>query len=142
MAEPPTEAGPTFGALSCESSRIGRAQHLAVELLKHTAMLDVAPVLFLGGALAFVALTGDRVDCFIINPGVVSGRLRDGFLQSLAVADDDGHPSFDAPRISASVLLPPLLGWIAACVSRSMPREAVDIRAKVVRAGGAEATVG
>ena len=129
------EARARPGALTFASAGIGSAQHLAGELLKRMAAVDIVHVPYRGGAPAIVDMIGGRVDFFITNLGDVAGPLRDGALRLLAVADDTGHPNFPAPRLSASIPGFGIAGWFAACAPRSMPREAVAAWAEAIRAG-------
>ena len=123
------------GKLTFASAGIGSAQHLAGELLKRMARLDIVHVPYRGGAPAIVDLLGHRVDFFITNLADVSGQIRDGSLRLLAVADDIGHPGYPAPRISADVPGFSITGWFAACGPRAMPREAVEAWARAIRVG-------
>jgi tripartite-type tricarboxylate transporter receptor subunit TctC len=123
------------GKLSFASAGIGSAQHLAGELLKRMAVLDVVHVPYRGAAPAIVDLIGGRVDYFITNLADVAGQLRDGSLRLLAVADDRGHPGFPAPPISSQVPGFSVAGWFAVCGPRSMPAEAITAWAAAVEAG-------
>jgi tripartite-type tricarboxylate transporter receptor subunit TctC len=129
------EARAKPGSLTFASAGIGSAQHLAGELLKRMARVEIVHVPYRGGAPAIIDMIGGRVDFFITNLGDVAGQLRDGALRLLAVADDTGHPNFPAPRISASVPGFSIAGWFAACAPRSMPREAITAWAEAIRAG-------
>jgi tripartite-type tricarboxylate transporter receptor subunit TctC len=129
------EARSRPGALTFASAGIGSAQHLAGEMLKRMAKLDIVHVPYRGGAPAIVDLIGGRVDFFITNLGDVSGQLRDGSLRLLAVADDTGHPNFPAPKLSAEIPGFSISGWFAACGPRTMPREAVEAWSEAIRAG-------
>lgn len=123
------------GKLTFASAGIGSAQHLAGELLKRMARLDVVHVPYRGGAPAIVDLLGHRVDFFITNLADVSGQLRDGALRLLAVADEVGHPGYPAPRISAEVPGFSISGWFAVCGPRAMPAEAVAAWTRALREG-------
>ncbi|RYI86284.1 MAG: tripartite tricarboxylate transporter substrate binding protein, partial [Acetobacteraceae bacterium] len=129
------EARAKPGSLTVASAGIGSAQHLAAELLKRMAKVDIVHVPYRGGAPAIIDMIGGRVDFFITNLGDVAGQLRDGSLRLLAVADDTGHPNFPAPRISASIPGFSIAGWFAACAPRTMPREAIAAWAEAIRAG-------
>lgn len=129
------EARAKPGSLTFASAGIGSAQHLAGELLKRMAKVEIVHVPYRGGAPAIIDMIGGRVDFFITNLGDVAGQLRDGSLRLLAVADDTGHPNFPAPRIAASIPGFSIAGWFAACAPRSMPREAIAAWAEAIRAG-------
>ena len=123
------------GKLTFASAGIGSAQHLAGELLKRMAAIDIVHVPYRGGSPAIVDLLGHRVDFFITNLADVSGQIRDGALRLLAVADDTGHPGYPAPRISADVPGFSISGWFAACGPKAMPREAIEAWARAIRTG-------
>ena len=123
------------GKLTFASAGIGSAQHLAGELLKRMAAIDIVHVPYRGGSPAIVDLLGGRVDFFITNLADVSGQIRDGSLRLLAVADDVGHPGYPAPRISADVPGFSISGWFAACGPKAMPREAIEGWVRAIRTG-------
>lgn len=129
------EARARPGSLTFASAGIGSAQHLAGELLKRMARVEIVHVPYRGGAPAIIDMIGGRVDFFITNLGDVAGQLRDGSLRLLAVADDTGHPNFPAPPISASIPGFGIAGWFAACAPRTMPREAIAAWAEAIRTG-------
>jgi tripartite-type tricarboxylate transporter receptor subunit TctC len=123
------------GRLTFASAGIGSAQHLAGEMLKRMARIDIVHVPYRGGAPAVVDLLGGRVDFFITNLADVSGQIRDGSLRLLAVADETGHPGFPAPPISTEVPGFSVAGWFAACGPKAMPRAAVEAWARAIRDG-------
>ncbi len=125
----------TPGKLTFASAGIGSAQHLAGEMLKRMAGIDIVHVPYRGASPAIVDLLGHRVDFFITNLADVSGQLRDGALRLLAVADDIGHPGYPAPAISADVPGFSISGWFAACGPRAMPRDAIEAWARAIRTG-------
>ncbi|MBL6457781.1 tripartite tricarboxylate transporter substrate binding protein [Belnapia sp. T6] len=129
------EARAKPGALSFASAGTGSAQHLAGELLKRLAKIDLVHIPYRGAAPAIVDMLGGRVDILITNLGDVAGQIREGSLRLLAVGDETGHPNFSAPPLSASVPGFTIAGWFAACAPRTMPREAVEAWAGAIRAG-------
>jgi tripartite-type tricarboxylate transporter receptor subunit TctC len=129
------EARARPGALSFASAGIGSAQHLAGELLKRMANIDVVHVPYRGGAPAIIDLLGGRVEFFITNLADVSGQLRDGSLRLLAVADAVGHPAFPASPLARFVPGFSISGWFGVCAPKTMPAEAIAAWAAAVEQG-------
>jgi tripartite-type tricarboxylate transporter receptor subunit TctC len=76
------------GKLTYASAGNGSSGHLAGELLKSTAKLDVLHVPYKGGAPAITDLLGERISFMPINPVEVIAHIRGGKLRALAVASD------------------------------------------------------
>jgi len=76
------------GKLTYASAGNGSSGHLAGELLKSTAKIDVLHVPYKGGAPAITDLLGERITFMPINPVEVIAHLRAGRLRALAVASD------------------------------------------------------
>ena len=123
------------GRLTFASAGIGSAQHIAGEMLKRMAGIDIVHVPFRGGAPAIVDIIGGRVDFMITNLGDVAGQLRDGSMRLLAVADDQGHPGFPTEPISKTVPGYSLTGWFGLCGAKGMPAEAVAAWARAIEQG-------
>jgi len=76
------------GKLTYASAGNGSSGHLAGELLKSTAKIDVLHVPYKGGAPAITDLLGERISFMPINPVEVIAHIRSGRLRALAVASD------------------------------------------------------
>src|SRR5215472_6449378 len=76
------------GKLTYASAGNGSSGHLAGELLKPTAKIDVLHVPYKGGAPAITDLLGERISFMPINPVEVIAHIRAGRLRALAVASD------------------------------------------------------
>jgi len=76
------------GKLTYASAGNGSSGHLAGELLKSTAKIDVLHVPYKGGAPAITDLLGERISFMPINPVEVIAHIRGGKLRALAVASD------------------------------------------------------
>ena len=76
------------GKLTYASAGNGSSGHLAGELLKATAKIDVLHVPYKGGAPALTDLLGERISFMPINPVEVIAHIRGGRLRALAVASD------------------------------------------------------
>jgi tripartite-type tricarboxylate transporter receptor subunit TctC len=80
------------GKLTYASAGNGSSGHLASELLKTTAKIDVLHVPYKGGAPAITDLLGERISFMVINPVEVIAHIRGGKLRALAVASDKRLP--------------------------------------------------
>ena len=76
------------GKLTYASAGNGSSGHLAGELLKANAGIDVLHVPYKGGAPAITDLLGERISFMPINPVEVIAHVRGGKLRALAVASD------------------------------------------------------
>jgi tripartite-type tricarboxylate transporter receptor subunit TctC len=76
------------GKLTYASAGNGSSGHLAGELLKSSAKVDVLHVPYKGGAPAITDLLGERISFMPINPVEVIAHIRAGKLRALAVASD------------------------------------------------------
>ena len=74
------------GALSFAAVGPSTTQHIAGEMLKHDAGVNLTYVPFPGGAPAVNALLGQHVTTVIANYNEVMGQLKAGKLRALAVA--------------------------------------------------------
>ncbi|MFA5914599.1 MAG: tripartite tricarboxylate transporter substrate binding protein [Burkholderiales bacterium] len=93
------------GALSYGSAGNGGAAHLASELLKHTAKIDVLHVPYKGGAPAMTDLLGGRISFMLNNPVEVMANIKAGRLRALAVASSKRIPMLpDVPTFSEAGL--------------------------------------
>lgn len=80
------------GSLSYGSAGTGSSGHLASELFKDAAGIDVLHVPYKGGAPAITDLLGERLSFMLINPLEVLPHLKAGTMRALAVASDQRSP--------------------------------------------------
>jgi tripartite-type tricarboxylate transporter receptor subunit TctC len=93
------------GKLTYASAGNGSSGHLAGELLKSTAKIDVLHVPYKGGAPAITDLLGERISFMPINPVEVIAHVRSGRLRALAVASDKRFPLLpDVPTVAEAGL--------------------------------------
>ena len=94
------------GELTFASSGSGSANHMAAELFKSMAGLDIRHIPYKGLTLAFPDLLGGRVTMMFIPTSTVSPLVREGKLRALAVTSLisprqlPAHPALIANRIS------------------------------------------
>ena len=88
------------GDLAYGSAGNGSSGHLAGELLKSSAGIDVLHVPYKGGAPAVTDLLGERLSFMPINPVEVISHVQAGRLRVLAVGSDKRVPLLpDAPTV-------------------------------------------
>jgi len=93
------------GKLTYASAGNGSSGHLAGELLKSIAKIDVLHVPYRGGAPAITDLLGERISFMPINPVEVLAHIRAGRLRALAVASDKRFaPLPDVPTVAEAGL--------------------------------------
>jgi tripartite-type tricarboxylate transporter receptor subunit TctC len=93
------------GKLTYASAGNGSSGHLAGELLKSTAKIDVLHIPYKGGAPAITDLLGERISFMPINPVEVIAHIRAGRLRALAVASDRRLPLLpDVPTVAEAGL--------------------------------------
>ena len=97
------------GTLNCASSGIGGGAHLALELLKSKAGVDIVHVPYKGGNEGFIALMGGHVDCLIVSILTSTSYIEQGQVRALAVTSLQRNPS--QPDIPAFAELPGLEGF-------------------------------
>jgi tripartite-type tricarboxylate transporter receptor subunit TctC len=74
------------GKLTFASSGVGTTIHLAGELLKHEARIDLLHVPYKGGGPAISAMLSGEVDMIFNNPGALLPYIKGGRFRALAVA--------------------------------------------------------
>jgi tripartite-type tricarboxylate transporter receptor subunit TctC len=94
------------GKLTYASAGNGSSGHLAGELLKSAAKVDVLHVPYKGGAPAITDLLGERISFMPINPVEVIAHIRAGRLRALAVASDKRFPLLPDVPTAAEAGLP------------------------------------
>ena len=93
------------GKLTYASAGNGSSGHLAGELLKSMAKIDVLHVPYKGGAPAITDLLGERIAFMPINPVEVIAHVRAGKLRALAVASEKRVPLLpDVPTVAEAGL--------------------------------------
>ena len=127
------------GKLTYATAGNGSSGHLAGELLKSTAKIDVMHVPYKGGAPAITDLLGERISFMPINAVEVINHIRAGRLRALAVASDKRFPLLpDVPTV-AEAGLPGYEAtvWWGLVVPIGTPREIVQkLNAETNRALG------
>jgi len=89
------------GKLTYASAGTGSAMHMAAELFKHMANVDLVHVPYRGGAPAMNDLLGGQVNMLFDNLGTAHPHLKSGKLRALAVTSTARSPSLpDVPTVA------------------------------------------
>jgi tripartite-type tricarboxylate transporter receptor subunit TctC len=125
------------GEITYASSGAGTGHHLAGELFKSLAKIDLIHVPYQGGAPAAMAVMGGHTSILLVNilstaPHVATGRLRalavtsperSEVLKGVPTVAESGFPGFDTAI------------WFGSVVPSATPKEAVNrLSAEILRA--------
>jgi len=116
------------GKYTYGSSGIGGAGHLAGELLKMMAQIDITHVPFKGGGPAMQAMLGGQIDSYFATPvaagphvkaGKVkalatTGPRRDPFMADVPTVAESGYPGYEATN------------WYAYLAPAKTPKEIIE----------------
>ena len=92
------------GALSCASAGVGASSHLACELFKHEAKLDIVHVPYKGSGAAVVDVVGGRVPMAIDSLSVYQPHIANGSVRALAVSSTVPNPAMpELPTIASTL---------------------------------------
>jgi len=91
------------GKYTHASSGSGSSGHLAMEMLKQAAGIDLMHVPYKGGAAAITDTIGGRVSVLFLNQDNLLPQVQSGKLRALAVASEQRNPAYpDTPTIAES----------------------------------------
>ncbi len=122
------------GAVTFGSAGVGSAQHLAGELLARRAEVQMTHVPYRGATPSIVDIIGGRTDFMITNLGDATGRIQDGNLRLLALADDTPSPVFpEVPPLSRLYPGFDVVGWFGICGPKGMSAAVTERWAGAVR---------
>ncbi len=125
--------------LTIASSGTGSSTHLALELLKHMAKVEITHVPYKGGGPAVLATVSGEVNAIINSPAGVLPHVKSGRLRGLAITGgkrSDIAP--ELPTIAESAALPgyEVQGWYGVFAPRGTPQRIVNtINAELDRYG-------
>jgi len=125
------------GTVTYASSGIGGAGHLAGELLKVVAKIDIVHVPYKGGGPAMQGMLGGQVQSFFATPVSVGGHLKSGRVRALATTGpkraellpdvptvaESGYPGYEA------------MNWYAYVAPAKTPGPVIDrLHREIVKA--------
>ena len=114
------------GQLNVAVGSLGTTQHMAVELLKLRAGIDVTIIAYRGAALALQDLIGGTVDA--LSDGLMSSlpHAREGRIRALGVTGPQRSPAApDIPAIAETLPGFSAVAWFGLHAPAGTPREAV-----------------
>jgi tripartite-type tricarboxylate transporter receptor subunit TctC len=116
------------GALNYGSSGVANPLHLAMELLKTSAGVDIVPVPYKGDGPLFQALIAGEVDVAVVGLSQILPHIKSGRVKALGVTSAKRSAAMpEIPTISeqgvASIDTP---GWHALFAPGKTPREVVE----------------
>ena len=117
------------GKLVFGSPGFGATQHLAAELFKQTAGVDMLHVPFRTSPEVTTALLGGQVDVVFETVSAVLGQVQGGKLKALAVTGKDRFPAVpDVPAAIESGQLPgyDVTTWYGIFAPQGTPRPVID----------------
>ena len=119
-----TRARAQPGKLTYGTSGVGSPSHMAMELVRSTAKVDLVHVPFKGGAQAVTALIGEQID-FLVD-GAAFGQLKGGRVKAIAVTGPRLPALPDTPGIGETVNGFNFTNWWGFLAPAGTPIEALN----------------
>jgi tripartite-type tricarboxylate transporter receptor subunit TctC len=114
------------GAITYGSSGIGGAGHLAGELFKMVAKVDIVHVAYKGGGPAVTDLLGGQIGAVFATPASAGAHVKAGKIRGLAVTGAMRSPSMpDVPAIAETYPGYEATNWYAYVASAKTPKDVI-----------------
>ncbi len=127
------------GKINMASPGIGTPMHVAAELIKLTAGIDMIHVPYRGPAGAFADLLAGRVQAFIITVIAAIGFIRSGKLRALAVTGATRSAVLpDVPTVAEFLPGFEATAWDGSCAPKGTPAAVIDKLNAAITAGLAD----
>jgi tripartite-type tricarboxylate transporter receptor subunit TctC len=124
------------GKLSYGSGGVGSSNHLALELLKTRAKIDILHVPYKSATLALTGLIAGEVDVVAVAASSTVAYMKDGRLRALAVLDTKRSSAMPEVPTAAEAGTPlAAVNWYVLLAPAATPRPIVErLNAEAVRA--------
>jgi tripartite-type tricarboxylate transporter receptor subunit TctC len=117
------------GKLSYASNSSGTSGHLAFEMLKQAAGLDIEHIPYKGGGPAMTDVIGGQVPMLFTNQDLALQNVRAGKVRALAVASLHRNPAFpDTPTVAETIPGFSAVSWFGLSAPAGTPK---DVLAKL-----------
>jgi tripartite-type tricarboxylate transporter receptor subunit TctC len=127
LREMVTYAKANPGRLSCGSSGAGTPGHMAMELLKRRAGIDVKHIPYRGGGTAVTDVLGGQIDMLLIGSSVLAPHIRSGKLRGLGTTTPQRFFTVpDVPAIAEEYPGYEASTWIGVSARAGLPAPAVQ----------------
>ncbi len=127
------------GKINFASPGVGTPMHVAIELLKMRAGIDMVHVPYRGPAPAFTDLLAGQVQAFIITLSSAIGFIRTEKLRALAVTSATRAQVLpDLPTVSETLPGFDATAWDGICAPKGTPSAIVEILSNNITAGLAD----
>jgi tripartite-type tricarboxylate transporter receptor subunit TctC len=114
------------GKLNYGSAGNGTPQHLAMEMLKQAAGIDLEHIAYKGAAPAVTDLLAGRIQAFVGSPNTLVQHIKDGKLRALASAGSKRASAFgELPTIGETVPGVAMDIWMGIFMPAAVPRAIV-----------------
>ncbi len=121
------EARAAPGKLTYGSGGVGSANHLAAELLKGQAKIDILHVPYKSATLALTAALGGETDVVIVATSSAAPFVRDGRMRALAVLDSKRSSAMPSVPTAAEAGTPLVaVNWYILLAPAGTPRAIID----------------
>jgi tripartite-type tricarboxylate transporter receptor subunit TctC len=80
------------GTITIGSAGVGAITHLAIELLKHEAGIDLVHIPFRSTSESLPSLLGGQIDALFGDPAIIGQQVRAGKIKALAIAAPQRTP--------------------------------------------------
>jgi tripartite-type tricarboxylate transporter receptor subunit TctC len=110
------------GKLNYGSAGTGSATHMAAELFKHLAQVDIVAIPFSGGAPAMAALLGGQVDLTFETGSTARQAIASGRVRALAVTSPERSPKYPGlPAVAEFVPGYAAVPWYTISARKGLP---------------------
>ena len=114
------------GKLTYGSGGVGSANHLAVELMKSTAKVDILHVPYKSATLALTGLLAGEVDIVVVAASSAAAYVKDGRLRALATLDSKRSSAMpEVPTAKEAGLPIVAVNWYVLLAPRGTPPDIV-----------------